>query len=211
MTAAAEGKSAPGAGAVPQVSPPGAGGAGRAPDRLSGERSLGSTAPNPTAINVSDSGKSAEGATHAAPASEATGAVESRSLGAEKMRQASSGGASGAGISEPSHAPDRLSGEGGLGSAQPNETAINVSDSNQAADTTHAAPAPEASAAPQFSSASASSDAPRQASPPPQEPEQPERKKPGMFENVQQVRPPQIPHDAAPTVGVNFRTDLGGE
>lgn len=211
MTAAAEGKSAPSAGAVPQVSPPGAGGAGRAPDRLSGEGGLGSAAANPTALNVSASGKSAEGATHAAPASEAAGAVESRSLGAEKMRQAASGGTSGAGISEPSHAPDRLSGEGGLGSAQPNETAINVSDSNQAADTTHAAPAPEASAAPQFSSASASSGAPRQASPPsPQEqPQQP--KQPGMFESVQQVRPPQIPSDAAPSATANFRTDLGGE
>lgn len=206
MTAAAEGKSAPGAGAVPQVSPPGAGGAGRAPDRLSGESALGSAAANPTALNISDSTKSA-GATHAAPASEAAGAVESRSLSAEKMRQATS--ASGAGISEPSHAPDRLSGEGGLGSAQPNETAINVSDSNQAADTTHAAPAPEASAAPQFSSASASSGAPRQASPPsPQE--QPQRQR-NMFEGIEQVRPPQIPHDAAPTVGANFRTDLGGE
>lgn len=208
MTAAAEGKSAPGAGAVPQVSPPGAGGADRAPDRLTGEAGLGSAAANPTALNISASGKSAEGATHAAPASEAAGAVESRSLSAEKMRQATS--ASGAGISEPSHAPDRLSGESGLGSAKPNETAINQSDSNQAADTTHAAPAPEASAAPQFSSASASSGAPRQASPPsPQE--QPQHKQPGMFESVQQVRPPQIPHDAAPTVGANFRTDLGGE
>lgn len=251
MTAAAEGKSALDAGAVPQVSPPGAaGGAGRGADRLS--HGLGSTTPNPAALNISDNTKSA-GATHAAPTSEAAEAIENQSTGAERMRHVAS--SSGSGISEPSHAPDRLSGESGLGSAKPNETAINQSDSNRAADTTHAAPTPEkstlgAGAVPQVSppgadggiggagrgpdrlsgehslgstapnpttlntSDSAKSAGAMHAAPASEAAElseQPQRKQQGLFEGVQQVRPPQIPNDAAPTVGANIRIDLGGE